>query len=145
MKTHCCNEVLELHRFFQEWFAGRLASTPEAFARFADVIESGFEIVSPDGECRARAALLESLRAAHGCDPEARIRIENFRGHEVGEGLFQAVYEEWQGRGADQRGRLSSALFRRAEGLPQGVEWLHLHECWLPAVGSQVARPGTDR
>ena len=127
----CRAEVLELHRFFQGWFRGGLADTEEVFARFADVIARDFVMVTTRAGVMTRVPLLDGVRQVHGKDPAAQIRIENFTGREVGPGLFQATYEEWQGEGATRRGRRSSALFRRREGLAQGVEWLHLHETWL--------------
>jgi hypothetical protein len=135
MRRACQDEVIELHHFFQQWFAGELADTPEAFARFADVIGTDFEIISPGGVRKGRAPLLEDLRGAHGVDPEAKIWIRNFEWREVGSGLYQVTYEEWQRSGDDDKGRLSSALFHARPGLPHGVEWLHLHEVWLPDRG----------
>lgn len=132
MNDECRREVHELHAFFQGWFTGELPDTDAAFARLASVIAPEFQIVSPSGRGMHRAELLESLRATHGADPGARIRVADFRGREVGEDLFLATYEEWQARPTGEKGRLSSVLFGREQGAPNGVAWLHLHECWLP-------------
>ena len=41
-------------------------------------------------------------------------------------------YQEWQERDGRSTGRLSSAVFRDRHDAPNAVEWLHLHETWLP-------------
>ncbi|MFT4539575.1 MAG: hypothetical protein ACI835_002022 [Planctomycetota bacterium] len=131
MHQACEREVIALHRFFQEWFAGRLPDTPQAFTRFANVLASDFEIIVPDGMRIDRATLLGRLQTAHGSDPESRIWIENFVCRSIRVDLVQTTYEEWQMSDGLPRGRLSSALFRQQSELPEGVEWIHLHECWL--------------
>ena len=43
-----------------------------------------------------------------------------------------ATYEEWQQEGGrPTSGRVTSVLFRRRLGLPQGLEWHHVHETWI--------------
>lgn len=132
MFDRCQTEVVELHRFFQDWFAGQLPNTEDGFARFADVMEASFEIITPAGHLCGREELLKRLRSAHGCDPDARIWTLNFEARQVGPGLWQARYEEWQSADDGPRGRRSSALLRNNPELPGGVEWLHLHEVWMP-------------
>ena len=131
MFKDCELEVLELHRFFQRWFLGELAKTNVEFGRFAEVMAEGFAIVSPRGTLTEREALAEGLKAAHGSWKAGRIWIENLKVRRVAGESALVTYEEWQQTGADPRGRLSSAWFRRRAGLPNGVEWLHVHETWL--------------
>ncbi len=133
MDDNCKKEVFELHQFFQDWFSAKLPNSSESFARFDRVIGKDFELVSPEGVLSDRIAIVARLTAGHGSDPEAKIWIEDFQARYVGEGLMQVTYEEWQGQGDAVRGRLSSALFRHRAGLPNQVEWLHVHEGWLPA------------
>lgn len=135
----CEQEIHELHEFFQEWFAGRLPANDEAFARFAQAMGPDFQMITPGGERVARGALLDGLRGAHGSQPDCRIWIENLSSRELTKDVCLVTYEEWQGSGDDARGRLSSALLRRAAGAPRAVEWLHLHEVWLPAQTSPQA------
>lgn len=131
METRCRNEVLDLHRFFRDWFCGVLEA--EGFRRFEDVMADGFVIVTPQGGLRGLAELSDGLRRAHGgWKGEGRIWIENFRLHRVEGDVAVVTYEEWQDVRGEVKGRLSTALFRQREGTPNGVEWLHVHEVWLP-------------
>jgi hypothetical protein len=130
----CRTEIEEVHRFFQEWFAGRLPR--EAFDR-VDVLAEDFRIVWPDGSLTTRVELLERLQSAYGSRAEAplTIEIDRIELREVGPALWLATYEEWHGSETERQGRLSSAVLRlKAEGTPHGVEWLHVHETWLPST-----------
>lgn len=137
MDERCRREVGELHEFFQGWFNGVLEDSGEAFGRMADVMGEGFELIGPDGRRRGREVLLGDVRGAHGMargeSPPMRIRIEELRGRPLADDLYLVTYEEWQARRGQERGRLSTAVFRRREGTPNGVEWLHVHEVWLEA------------
>ena len=135
MEERCRREVIELHRFFQDWFRGDLEPTDEAFARFESVIAEGFVIIGPSGRITERPALVDGLRRGHGGwrgDEGSRIWIEDVRLHRVEGEVAVLTYEEWQKVRGEVRGRLSSVLFRAREGTPNGVEWLHVHETWLP-------------
>lgn len=135
-------EVEALHRFFQDWFNGELPNTDEAFARFADALDTDFFIVPPSGHLADRPRLLELLRPGHGRyegDYRGRVWVENVKIRRLEENLAVVTYEEWQktvnASGVtldDPRGRLSSALLRLDPEAPGGVRWLHVHETWLP-------------
>ncbi len=140
MRNRCKNEIAGLHRFFAAWMTGALPRTGEAFARAADVLANDMTMITPEGEVMACPPLLKALEAAHGLltPPEQtfRIWIENYDCRFVAGDLCLATYEEWQDRSGDVKGRLSTVLFRRREGAPNGVEWLHVHETWLPVSNS---------
>ncbi len=129
-------EILELHQFFEGWFTGRLANTDENYSRLSDVLAEGFEMISPQGSRTARADVVAGLRPAHGSWSEnekpGRIWIRDIRSRAVGESHYLATYEEWQQTDGAPRGRLSTVLFREKDDAPNGVEWIHLHETWLP-------------
>jgi len=136
METRCEKEVVELHRFFQDWFNGVLPPTEEAFRRFDVVMADRFMIISPEGVPAEREELIERLRQAHGIwrqtGQPGRIWIENLRvRHQVGQQVM-VLYEEWQEIEGESRGRLSTAVLQRRDGTPNGVEWFHVHEVWLP-------------
>lgn len=136
MTNQCEKEIVELHRFFEEWFMARLADSGAAFSRFAGVMADGFIMISPEGTVTERAELLEGLRFAHGAYASAgsiSIRVANIRERHYSDGLCLMTYEEWQDKGNGEQGRLSSALFRRRLGAPNDVEWLHVHETWMHA------------
>jgi hypothetical protein len=136
MEQSCRTEIEELHAFFQGWFNAALPDTEDAFRRFAGVMADGFTIVTPGGRTVDRGPLIEGLWRSHGrwreVEGGGRIRIANVRLRHLEGETALLTYEEWQQAGAGDRGRLSTALFRRAAGTPNGVEWLHVHEVWLP-------------
>jgi hypothetical protein len=125
-------EVIDLHRFFQHWFAGERELSVRGFERFTSVIADDFELIAPSGVRSNRSGLMDIIWKAHGKDPGSRIWIENIHCHPLGEQLHLATYEEWQGTDDAVRGRLSSALLRHHPDLPHSIKWLHLHETWLP-------------
>ena len=133
MEERCHREVLDLHRFFQDWFNGALEPSDEEFARFAGVMAEGFTIISPSGRTSERGPLLEGLRGAHGrwSDRPGRIWIEDFKLHHLAENAALVTYEEWQESAEGTRGRLSTGLFEPSAEAPNGVVWLHVHETWL--------------
>jgi len=136
MEECCEEEILELHQFFQDWFNAVLPPTDDAFRRFESVMAERFMIISPDGVLTERGELVDRLRAAHGIwrqnSRPGRIWIENLQvRHTVGTQAM-VLYEEWQEIEGEARGRLSTAIMQRLEGAPNDVEWLHVHEVWLP-------------
>jgi len=133
MERACESEIRELHRFFEDWFAGRLPRTPEAFERLRAALAPGFMLVTPDGRRTERDALLAGLEQAHGTQSDFRIAIERVEPRAVVGEACLVLYEERQHRGDEANARLSAAWFRRAPDAPHGVVWLHVHEVGLPA------------
>ena len=125
-------EIIELHDFFEAWLGGTLSDTSENFARFVNVMGASFNIIGPDGSMTAHESLTERLRSAHGARPGLKIWIENIHLCQQHGDLILATYEEWQEHGGETKARLSSVLFRAKPGAPNGLEWLHVHETWLP-------------
>lgn len=129
-------EVVELHRFFVDWFRGRCAGGEADYDRlFAARLAPSFAMVPPAGKIVTRADLLTGMREAYGSNPAFAIAIRNCELRWEGERHLLATYEEWQ-RGAvhskpSDNARMATVLLRRREGeLP--FEWLHLHETWMP-------------
>ena len=54
------------------------------------------------------------------------------RVHPAEDGTFVAAYEEWQTKDGPPKGRSSTAVMRPRAGTPNGLEWLHVEETWLP-------------
>lgn len=131
MEERCQREVVELHGFFEQWFNARLPNDDQGFARFADVIDSEFEIIGPDGRLTQHEPLIAGLRAAYGTRPGVSIEIRSPRAHKISDDLCLATYEEWQTNGERRVGWISSALMRRHEEAPNGVVWLRVHETYL--------------
>lgn len=135
----CAAEVTELHRFFVEWMTAAVPRRAEVFSRAGNVFAPEFLIVSPRGSATARGQLIIELEGAHGARPGFEIWIENYQCRRVLGDLCLVTYEEWQRLNGETTGRLSSALFRRQDAAPNGVEWLHVHETWLPGKAPRDA------
>ncbi len=136
MEQACEREIKELHRFFADWFGGRLPHAQGAFERLSAALAPGFMLVTPDGRRTAREALLAGLWQAHGAQADLSIAVERVECRAVVDDACLMLYEEWQRRGDETDARLSAAWFRRAPGAPHGVVWLHVHEVGLPVAGS---------
>ena len=134
MEERCQREVVELHRFFQDWFNAVLPDDATSFARLEEALATDFEIIGPDGHRVERAAVLPALRGGHGRNKDHTFAIEvrNLRSRTVADGLVLVTYEEHQTTDGSLRHWLSSALFRAREGRSNGVEWVHVQETYLP-------------
>lgn len=133
-EARCRKEVEELHAFFQAWFNGSVDNSDETYARVTDVLGEGFLIISPSGNLKERDELVEALRRSYkpeGTEP-IHIQIDSFRIRQRLDDVVVVTYVEWQQRGEDRRGRLTTAVLRQRAGTPNGFEWLHVHETWLP-------------
>lgn len=145
MKEACETEVKQLHQFFQDWFNGALPQSAEAFSRCVDVLQEGFLLVSPQGTAITLDPLLAQLWEMHGSRAESdrfRIWARPVRFVSLTADLGVMMYEEWQSNAGSTTARLSSAVFGRKQGAPCGVEWLHLHETWLPPERLQEYEAG---
>ena len=137
LKQSCIAEVADLHAFFVAWMTGALPRAGQAFERFTGVMADDMVLISPRGVITERRELCDELEAAHGIHAGAakgfRIAIENPHCRMVEADLCLVTHEEWQRSAGTATGRLSTALLRRRAGTPNGVEWLHVHETWLPS------------
>lgn len=128
----CETEVKGLHAFFVDWFGGRVERNQEVFARFSGVASDNFFLINPDGVMGDLAALSKRLEASYGSRADFKIWIKNCRLRYLTNDICLMTYEEWQDISGVVSTRFSSALLGRREGTPNGVEWLHVHETWLP-------------
>ena len=118
-------EVRELHAFFGRWYSGQ-ADLSE-FSRL-DVLADAFVMIGPDGRTAGVDEVRKMVRAAYG-----RRRIEfTIENVAVRSDSPVVTYEEWQTASGVATGRLSTAVMAPAAHLPNGLQWLHLHETWLP-------------
>ena len=140
MEADCEREVVELHDFLRDWLAGALPREASAFERFRAVIGDGLLVISPRGTMTGRDDLLREFESIHGALRDAgdgfRIWVANCRCHRVLGDKALLTYEEWHAVGDSQSARLTTVLFGRKPGLPNGVEWLHVHETWLPGLAA---------
>lgn len=139
MEKRSRGEVVELHKFFQEWFNGSLPLTEESFARVVEALSKDFIIITPQGRLVDRVTLLTGLYKGHNSRKDLHIWIKNFRLHYQQGNILLAIYEEWQEAAGETTARLSTVVFRERTGGPNGLEWLHVHETWL-----ETGRPEED-
>ena len=132
LATACEKEVNDLHDFFVEWMGAKVERNDNVFARFSATVGDGFTLIGPDGDMAEREALEPELEATYGARPDFKIWIKNCQCKYVSDNQCLITYEEWQDIAGVGSSRLSSALFGLREGAPNGVEWLHVHETWLP-------------
>ncbi|WP_192384841.1 DUF4440 domain-containing protein [Mesorhizobium silamurunense] len=128
-------EVVDLHRFFVDWFDKRRADKAD-FSRFERVMGEDFFMVVPSGQLLDRDAVLGYVRASRGSfDGDFAISIEDIRpGWQAGN-VIVLTYVEAQRRAGQASLRRSSAVFTPNSSAPNGVEWRHLHETWLQIPG----------
>ncbi len=130
----CRQEIIRLHQIIEQWFCGHVPQSNEAFAPFQDALAEGFHIVQPSGVIQDKANVVSNMWQAHGArSAPFRIEIRNPVCYFVLGSCCLMTYEEWQ-YGHETTARLSTVLFRQTS-THLGVEWLHLHETWLPNDG----------
>lgn len=124
-------EIIELHDFFERYFAG--THEPETIARLDKALATDFTIVSPSGTESTREQTIASISAAHGSTTALEMSIESVRLVSDDGATIVARYVEVH-HGADPTRRLSTVVFDRAADGPNGVRWRTVHETWLPAA-----------
>lgn len=129
----CEKEVLDFHSALELWLGGHSSQDDQSYRRIADVLTQEFTYVPPEGEFVLRSQSVMALKQAYGAEGEAfKIKIENMRTVISSTDLCMVVYEEWQKLPDKTTARQSTAVFQRKAGAPNDVEWVHVHETWLP-------------
>jgi hypothetical protein len=132
--TVCEREVEGLHAFFESWFTGRGGGMDRA----RRALGPAFEMVTPAGELRPREAVLSGIEGAKGShDPAFAIEIRNVDVVDRTGDRCLLRYEEHQSGGGGDTARVSTALFGPDDDAPEGVQWIHLQETWLPGSGPE--------
>ena len=127
-------EVTALHGFFQGWLGGELPNDDTTFEQFERALAMGFSMIEPGGMLLDRPIVIDRLRSGHGKRPELRIWITSGRCLHASSQQLVVCYEEWQASGDDPpRGRQSTVVMQIAH---DSLEWLHVHETWLPESAS---------
>jgi hypothetical protein len=138
MQEQYATEIRELHQFFQDWFTGAIGQSEENFSRVTSGMNEHFALISPDGTLAEYPTVISWLRDGYGSRPNFHLWTDKIvMRHQAGD-LALATYEEWQEIDGKINARLSTALLQTKAGAPNGVEWLHVHETWLPADSRTV-------
>lgn len=122
-------EIVDFHRYLTRTFNGEL-SGPSAHRLVGHALE--FVYIAPNGSVTTFEGLQGAMSAWSGAQPGIEIEVENIVLRLAVADLCLVTYEEWQRRGTQRHGRLSTAVFRDDAHAPHGVVWLHLHESLLP-------------
>ena len=133
--SRASTEVVDLHRFFVDWFVEARADTVD-FNRFERVMGEGLTMIAPSGDVLDRDAVVDHVRESRAsCDDGFVIEIEDIRPGWQTADTIVVLYVEAQLRGGKRSRRQSSAVFTANSSAPNGVEWRHLHETWLQMPG----------
>ena len=133
------NAVIELHEFFQSWFAGTVP--PEDIAKLEDALDESFSMVEPRGGHLDRGDVITGVRTRFGADAEVQISVDGFVLVAATERVLVGRYREHHRHGDGQSThRHSTAVFTRATETDPW-RWLHVHETWFdePADGTEPA------
>ena len=120
------DEVVRLHAFFDDWFAGR---GDRSIDEFSTALEEHFMLVTPSGAVYDRDAIVELVEAGQGSG-DAHIRVERPKVRHVG-AVLVGTYEEHQRRGSISSARISTVVMVERDGTPGGWSWIAVHETWL--------------
>ena len=126
-------EIKAFHAFLQGWFNGTLEAAE--FSRLEDVLAGDFVLIGPSSRELNREELLNYLRPKRGenAGNPGIVKAIDFRyRRDLGQGVHLVTYEEWQAFDERKTNRITTAIMREKEGMPHGIEWLHLHETWKP-------------
>ncbi|MGX7871704.1 DUF4440 domain-containing protein [Mesorhizobium sp. ORM6] len=124
-------EIVDLHRFFVDWFAAARADKVD-FGRFEAVMGDDLTMIAPSGQILDRDAVIGHVRSSRAtCDSGFAISIEDIRPGWQDAGTIVVLYVEAQLRAGKHSRRQSSAVFTTSSSAPNGVQWRHLHETWL--------------
>ncbi len=125
------DEIVAFHVFLADFFNGRGASEPADVARHLTAFHPAFQVISPTGNTQSLDGLSGWLNTGRGGQPGKEIAIEHMTLRHESPVFVVVTYHEVQVLPAETTRRLSSAIFIPEKSAPRGVQWLHLHECWL--------------
>ena len=130
-------EVEGLHEFFVDWFTGACEGSDAVFGeRFRIRFAPDCYLIPPNGRLMGFEKLDSAIHGDYGVNPDFRIAIRNVRVHRETGGLVLATYEEWQRNAVNSKppdnGRIATVLFATGNNTATGLQWLHIHETWLP-------------
>jgi hypothetical protein len=128
-REDCRREIERLHDFFVDWYTGQA----DEFGRMEAAIAPGFVMVGPDSDRLDRESVLSMVREKSGGYQPGEFDIDIRNVELVDAGTEHAVcrYEEWQTTPDEEKGRVSTVLFRTDDSAPTGLAWVTVHETWL--------------
>ena len=131
-------EIIELHRFFEDWFSGSCENSDDVFSqRLLGRMDDDFYIVLPGGIGLLGSEFWPDFKTLYGTNSEFKISIRNVQQRSYSQdNLVIVTYEEWQMNAKysepPNNGRVSTGIMIKDESTPNGLRWAHVHETWLP-------------
>jgi hypothetical protein len=120
-------EVEELHDVFEAYFLGTLNSLDRVDVALAP----DFTIVSPDGAESSRSDTMQALRAGHGHTTSLAITVtEPVLLLEESDTVIGRYVENHALKDRTNH-RISTVVFSRDDGAPNGLLWRRVHETWM--------------
>ncbi|MEM9598117.1 MAG: hypothetical protein AAGD06_27895 [Acidobacteriota bacterium] len=137
LRRRCHDEVLALHRFFQDWFNAEIEASEAGQAEFERVLADDFSYISSSGHMLPKSVLFQGIWPDNGWwiqdgQPAGRTRVENFDFRRLGESHALVTFEYWQDHAGESRGRQNTAILERDDSQRHGIRWVRVHETRLP-------------
>ncbi len=128
-KNTCKKEVVDMHRFFTEWYTAVLPENRENFARFHTVMNEKVGFVGTNGGVISKSELIGWIKDAYGSHEKGafEIEIKNFQ-YLAGHGDLHVLgYEEWQYIGDDQIILETTTVLKDIQNHYNQLEWSRIH------------------
>lgn len=124
-------EIVELHKFFEGYFLGTIGV--DDVERLEAALAIDFTIVGPGGGVSTRAETVAAARGGHGSASQLGITIIGAHPLVDESDVVVARYVERHESADGTTSRLSTVVFTRDPGAPNGLVWRTVHETWLPS------------
>lgn len=129
-------EIIDLHKFFEQWFKAEIENNDKTFARLENVLKKEFLLIMPSGAISTRDELLKNLREGYSSHKDDEIPyklwVQNIKCRYIETDVCVMIYEEWGEVHGKTNARISTAIFHRNENCVNKVEWVHVHEVFIP-------------
>lgn len=120
-------EILDLHRYLQQWLQGELINDSLGPIRLERALAESFTVVHPTGIREGKVDVIRNFASAYGKkSADYSLDIDDIDIEVMPGGYCFARYKESHG-GEPDRARLSCALLRQCH-RNNDIEWLFLQE-----------------
>lgn len=128
-------EITDFHRAAQGWLSGRTERSQATLDRLTRQLASSFVTIMPDGTNLHREDMIAVMADGYGTrGGNFEIMVRNLHTLIETPVLTIVMFEEWQRFGSGKvTARQSTATLGSCIGNRNDLEWLLLHETWLPA------------
>ncbi|CAM6021952.1 unnamed protein product [Sphagnum balticum] len=130
---HGCaqREVVEFNTLFEKWINAEVPNNAETFQRLTRVIARGSTMVYPWGVEQSLLDSVSSAQPKYGIMKDNKLRtwIDCIQEQKLADEIFLVTWHSWQiSAGGEKKGYFATAILRTKEGMPNGVEWVRVHE-----------------